>query len=133
SGPETAARAARGGQRDRSWREGYDGKRRGSNPKGVPAGTKCAPGASNARDPNRSAHCLPGVVMNLATAAVHGPYHCSDAGLALAVAAGVRRAFGVMMKRYNQLLYRTARSVLRDDADAEDAVQDAWLQAWRAM
>lgn len=71
--------------------------------------------------------------MNLATAAVPGPNHCSDAELAQAVAAGDRRAFGVMMKRYNQLLYRTARSVLRDDADAEDAVQDAWLQAWRAM
>lgn len=71
--------------------------------------------------------------MNLATAAVPDPNHCSDAELARAVAAGDRGAFGVMMKRYNQLLYRTARSVLRDDADAEDAVQDAWLHAWRAM
>jgi RNA polymerase sigma-70 factor (ECF subfamily) len=71
--------------------------------------------------------------MNLATAAAPDPNPCPDADLARAVAAGDRGAFGVMMKRYNQLLYRTARSVLRDDADAEDAVQDAWLRAWRAM
>jgi len=61
------------------------------------------------------------------------PQHDSDAVLARAVAAGDRRALAVLMKRYNQLLFRTARSVLKNDADAEDAVQDAWLHAWRAM
>ncbi len=57
----------------------------------------------------------------------------SDAALARAIAAGDRRALAVLMKRYNQLLFRTARSVLKNDADAEDAVQDAWLHAWHAM
>jgi RNA polymerase sigma-70 factor (ECF subfamily) len=37
------------------------------------------------------------------------------------------------MRRHNQLLYRTARSILRDDAEAEDALQDAYLQAYRAI
>lgn len=71
--------------------------------------------------------------MNLARAAVPDPNHCSDAQLARAVAAGDRHALAVLMKRYNPLLFRTARSVLKHDADAEDAVQDAWLHAWRAI
>ena len=37
------------------------------------------------------------------------------------------------MRRYNRRLYRVARSVLRDDAEAEDALQDAYLQAYRAL
>jgi len=56
-----------------------------------------------------------------------------DAELAGRVAAGDREAFRVLVKRYNQTLYRTARSVLKDEAGAEDAVQDAYLLAYRAM
>ncbi len=37
------------------------------------------------------------------------------------------------MRRHNQMLYRTARSILKEDAEAEDAVQEAWLLAYRAM
>jgi RNA polymerase sigma-70 factor (ECF subfamily) len=37
------------------------------------------------------------------------------------------------MRRHNRALYRAARAVLRNDADAEDAVQDAWLQAHDAI
>jgi RNA polymerase sigma-70 factor (ECF subfamily) len=37
------------------------------------------------------------------------------------------------MRRYNRRLYRVARSILRDDAEAEDALQDAYLQAYRAL
>ena len=43
-----------------------------------------------------------------------------DAELARRVAARDRDAFTVLMRRYNQTLYRTARSILKDDADAED-------------
>jgi RNA polymerase sigma-70 factor (ECF subfamily) len=56
-----------------------------------------------------------------------------DAELAQRIGAGDQRAFELLMRRHNQLLFRTARSILRDDAEAEDAVQDAYLLAWRAI
>ena len=43
------------------------------------------------------------------------------------------RAFEVLMRRHNRLLYRTARGILRDDHEAEDCVQEAYLQAYRSM
>src|SRR5512144_2851765 len=39
-------------------------------------------------------------------------------------------AFRTIMQRHNRRLYRIARSVLRDSAEAEDAVQDAYLAAF---
>jgi RNA polymerase sigma-70 factor (ECF subfamily) len=59
--------------------------------------------------------------------------HISDAELARRIAARDQGAFVLLMRRHNQLLYRTARSILRDDAEAEDALQDSYLQAWRAI
>lgn len=38
-----------------------------------------------------------------------------------------------LMRRFNQKLFRVARSILKNDADAEDALQDAYLQAYRHM
>ena len=34
-------------------------------------------------------------------------------------------AFREIMQKHNRRLYRIARTILRNDADAEDAVQDA--------
>lgn len=56
-----------------------------------------------------------------------------DTDLARLVAAGREDAFRLLMRRYNQALYRTARAILRDDAEAEEALQEAWLQAYRAI
>ena len=57
----------------------------------------------------------------------------SDADIARRVAAGDEDAFHLLMRRHNQTLYRTARSILKDDAEAEDAVQESYLLAYRAM
>ncbi len=43
------------------------------------------------------------------------------------------RALEALMRRHNRLLYRTARAILRDDAEAEDAVQETYLRAHRAL
>jgi RNA polymerase sigma-70 factor, ECF subfamily len=56
-----------------------------------------------------------------------------DSEIAQRIAAGDRDALLLLMRRYNQTLYRTARSILKDDAEAEDAVQEAYLLAYRAM
>lgn len=61
------------------------------------------------------------------------PEPATDAELAHSIAAGDQQAFVLLMRRHNQLLFRTARSILRDDRDAEDAVQDAYLQAYRSI
>jgi RNA polymerase sigma-70 factor (ECF subfamily) len=37
------------------------------------------------------------------------------------------------MRRYDRLLFRTARSILTSDTEAEDALQDGYLRAWRAL
>lgn len=57
----------------------------------------------------------------------------SDARLVQRVAAGERAALESLMRRYNQRLYRVARSILRNEADAEEAVQDAFFKAYRAI
>jgi RNA polymerase sigma factor (sigma-70 family) len=49
------------------------------------------------------------------------------------VVAGDRDQFERMMRRYNRRLYRLARAALRDDAEAEDALQEAYLAAYRSM
>jgi RNA polymerase sigma-70 factor (ECF subfamily) len=57
----------------------------------------------------------------------------TDLELAQRIAAGDKGAFELLMRRHNQILYRTARSILKDDPEAEDAVQEAWLLAYRAI
>jgi len=57
----------------------------------------------------------------------------SEAEIAKRIAAGDEDAFHLLMRRHNQTLYRAARSILKDDAEAEDAVQEAYLLAYRAM
>lgn len=56
-----------------------------------------------------------------------------DREIARRVATGDEDTFRLLMRRYNQTLYRTARSILKDDAESEDAVQEAYLLAYQAM
>ena len=41
--------------------------------------------------------------------------------------------FEVLMRRHNQRLYRIARAVLREDAEAEDVMQDAYVNAYENL
>jgi len=57
----------------------------------------------------------------------------TDAELANRVAAGEPAAFEALMRRHNRALFRTARAILRDDSEAEDVLQEAYLQAYRGI
>src|SRR5437762_14103392 len=57
----------------------------------------------------------------------------TDPELAQRISAGDKQAFELLMRRHNQVLYRTASSILKDDAEAEDAVQEAYLLAYRGI
>lgn len=46
------------------------------------------------------------------------------------VIAGETALFEVIMRRYNQRLYRVARSILGNDAEAEDVTQDAYVRSY---
>jgi RNA polymerase sigma-70 factor, ECF subfamily len=56
-----------------------------------------------------------------------------DAGLVASAASGDSHAFELLMRRHNRMMFRTARAILRDDAEAEDALQEAYLQAYRSL
>jgi RNA polymerase sigma-70 factor (ECF subfamily) len=57
----------------------------------------------------------------------------SDSDCALRVAQGDQEAFRQLLRRHDRMLYRTARSILKDDAQAEDALQEAYLRVFRAI
>jgi RNA polymerase sigma-70 factor (ECF subfamily) len=46
---------------------------------------------------------------------------------------GETALFEIIMRRYNQRLYRVARAILRNDGDAEDVVQDAYVRAYEHL
>src|SRR6266487_3223812 len=41
--------------------------------------------------------------------------------------------YELLMRRYNQRLYRVAKAILRDDAEAEDVMQDAYVRAYQHL
>lgn len=56
-----------------------------------------------------------------------------DTGLVRRILAGDNMAFGLLMRRFNARLYRLARAIVGDDAEAEDALQEAYLKAYRCL
>ncbi len=57
----------------------------------------------------------------------------TDTEAIAAVLGGDRSSFAVLVRRHNQTMFRACRAVLRNDHDAEDAVQVAWINAYRAL
>src|SRR5438105_9135451 len=49
------------------------------------------------------------------------------------VRAGQTALYEIIMRRYNQRLYRVARAILRDDGEAEDVMQDAYVRAYQNL
>jgi len=46
------------------------------------------------------------------------------------VVAGETALFELLMRRYNQRVYRSVRTIVRDDAEAEDVMQQAYINAY---
>jgi RNA polymerase sigma-70 factor, ECF subfamily len=53
-----------------------------------------------------------------------------DADIVRRVRAGDHALFEVLMRRHNQRVYRVARAVVKDDADVEDVMQQAYINAF---
>lgn len=56
-----------------------------------------------------------------------------DHALVALVRGGQREAFRHIMQRCNQRLFRVARSVLGEDSEAEDVLQESYLRAYRKL
>ncbi|HEV8579544.1 MAG TPA: RNA polymerase sigma factor [Thermoanaerobaculia bacterium] len=54
----------------------------------------------------------------------------ADEEIVTRVLAGEKALFEILVRRYNQRLYRVALGILGDDAEAEDVMQDAYVRAY---
>jgi len=57
----------------------------------------------------------------------------SDEQVVDRVRAGDTALYELLMRRHNQRIYRVARAILRDDAEAEDVMQDAYVRAYQNL
>ena len=58
------------------------------------------------------------------------PAEDTDESLVTRARAGDSAAFELLMRRHNQRLYRVVRAVLKDEADVEDVMQQAYVDAY---
>jgi RNA polymerase sigma-70 factor (ECF subfamily) len=56
-----------------------------------------------------------------------------DEEIVTRVRAGDTALYEILMRRHNQRLYRIGRSILRDDAEAEDVIQEAYVRAYEHL
>lgn len=56
-----------------------------------------------------------------------------DRAVVARVVNGDRAAFAVLVRRHNQRLFRAARGIVRSDVDAEDVLQQTWLEVFRHL
>jgi RNA polymerase sigma-70 factor, ECF subfamily len=69
------------------------------------------------------------------TAGLHGDWTSPlaalpDAEVVRRVRAGESALFEILMRRHNQRVYRTARAILKDEAEVEDVMQQAYVNAF---
>jgi RNA polymerase sigma-70 factor (ECF subfamily) len=57
----------------------------------------------------------------------------SDSQIINHVLTGDKNLFGIIMRRYNERLYRIGMSILKDDTEVEDAMQVAYIKAYENL
>ena len=57
----------------------------------------------------------------------------TDEEIVRQVLEGETELFELIMRRYNQRLYRVVRAILRDDDESEDVMQDAYVKAYEHL
>ena len=61
------------------------------------------------------------------------PAAATDSELVSRVLGGARADFELLVRRHNQRLFRATRAITRSEIDAEDALQQAWLDIFRNL
>ncbi len=56
-----------------------------------------------------------------------------DTEIITRIIGGEKNLYAVLMRRYNQRLYRVGMSILNDDAEVEDAMQAAYISAYEHL
>jgi RNA polymerase sigma-70 factor (ECF subfamily) len=59
--------------------------------------------------------------------------HCTDEHIVECVLRGEVLLFEVLMRRHNQRIYRAIRSILRDDSESEDVMQETYVRAFEHL
>lgn len=64
---------------------------------------------------------------------IPGPTGLPDQEVVERVRSGEKGLYEILMRRYNQTLYRAVRSYLRDGDDVQDAMQEAYVKAYTKL
>lgn len=62
-----------------------------------------------------------------------GSGQLTDEEIVTLVRDGYASLFEILMRRYNQRIYRIVRTILRDDSEAEDVMQEAYVRAYQHL
>ena len=57
----------------------------------------------------------------------------SDSAIIARVVSGAREEFEALVRRHNQRLFRAARAIVKSDVEAEDVLQQTWLDIFRHL
>lgn len=71
--------------------------------------------------------------LNRSAAALPENQVLEDDALVSRVVAGETALYEILMRRHNQRLYRVARAILKNDTEAEDVIQDAYVRAFEKL
>src|SRR5262245_49085015 len=72
-------------------------------------------------------------MMSADIAVENGKTELSDEEVVRRIIEGERALFEILMRRYNRRLFRVTRSIVANDLEAEDIIQDAYVRAYQHL